>query len=40
MHLKMLEIFLMNVKVIFHLTKQMKLEKALQKGGCLQFFKK
>ena len=27
MHLKMLEIFLMNVEVIFHLKKQMKLEK-------------
>ena len=31
MHLKMLEIFLMNVEVIFLVKKQMKLEKKLHK---------
>ena len=38
MHLKMLEIFLMDIEVIFYVKKQMKLEKnCLRK--CLQFFK-
>ena len=38
MHLKMLEIFLMNVEVIFHLKKQMKLEKSLTKRKLFTIF--
>ena len=38
MHLKMLEIFLMNVEVIFHLKKQMKLEKSLTKSKLFTIF--
>ena len=40
MNLKMLERFLMGVKAIFYLKKQIKLEKKLYKRSCPQSFKK